>query len=101
MEPEPPPFVVYIKGSGGRDYLWYRMEFEINRIRDGDGKRERIKLKRDAQLVRKEGGWGGGWAVIGEEDIYWVGGFRNYGEESRVYACLDVFKHKCSNPNPN
>ncbi|KAK4355160.1 hypothetical protein RND71_024131 [Anisodus tanguticus] len=89
-----PPVVVYIRGSGDWGYLWYRMEFENNTIRDSDGEgkveRNRINLKPIAKLRINEGGLGGGWAVIGEEqdDIYWVGGF--YEEEGgRIYTCLD------------
>ncbi|KAJ8542824.1 hypothetical protein K7X08_005347 [Anisodus acutangulus] len=72
-----PPVVVYIRGSGDWGYLWYRMEFENNTIRDSDGEgkveRNRINLKPIAKLRINEGGLGGGWAVIGEEqdDIYW------------------------------
>lgn len=89
------PFVVYVQGYGRQDFLWYRMEFE-NKI-----KRERVKFERVAQLDRMEGGAGGGWAVIGEDgDIYWVAGSTNYGEGTRIYTNLDVFKHKCSS-NPD
>ncbi|KAF3615982.1 hypothetical protein FXO38_34815 [Capsicum annuum] len=73
------------------------MEFEHKIISDVDDKRERVEFKRVAQLNRRKGGAGGGWAVIGE-DIYWVGGFTNDEVEKGggIYACLDVFKHNCS-----
>ncbi|OIT31316.1 hypothetical protein A4A49_18560 [Nicotiana attenuata] len=81
------PNVLYLRGYGKRNELWFRVVMTKE-----DGRRgERQTIEPVAKLSRQTYGVAGSWTVVGDEDIYWIGGY-SYGDD-RAIVRSQLHKH--------